>query len=285
MARVVDVLNVIADDVVYYNESENPNHFIRQNQAINTGSIDTSTFDQFRFGVELTTPTKNFGIVKVFSGDGSLRLKQTSFGQSFNYRGSQTYIDRTDNPIQFLMCSPVNVPVLLDAPVFPNLTALEIQSNPNFDGAIDVLNIVIDPSDIDSQKPVPLYAEGVRGEFSCGSPDYRRASANFASVFVNDKRSYIPAYLDGEITTIPNIPRPFGLINTNQSTIAPFEDKKVVREFDTSSYDNTFRDVVSQLNPSIVEPTIQNSVYSTGGFVYDNSIRGIDSIAFGGQTY
>lgn len=285
MARITDILNDRTDDVVYYNEAVNPSHFIKASQAVNTGSIDTSTFDQFRLGVELTNPTKNSGIIKIFSGDGSLKIKQTSFGQSFNYRGSQTYVDRSDNPVQFLMYSPVNVPILLDSPVFPNLNALEIQYNPKFDGAIDVLNIIIDPSDIDSQKPVPLYAEGVRGEFECGSADYKRAAQPFGWSFVNDKQSYTPAYLDGEFTTIPNIPRPLGVINTNQSVVAPFVDKKTVREFDNSSYDNSLRAALDQMKPSIVESVVENSVYSTGGFVYDNSIRGIDSIAFGGQTY
>lgn len=285
MARVTDILSDTTDDVVYFNESANPNHFKRVAEAINTGSIDTSAFDQYRFGVELVNPTKNFGIVKVFSGDGSLKFKQTSFGQSFNYRGSQVFVDRSDNPTQFLMYSTGNVPTLLDVPVFPNLNALEIEYNPRFDGAIDVLNIIVDPSDIDSQKPVPLYSEGVRGEIGGSSPDYRGASVIFDSSFVNDQKSYIPTFLDSEQTSIPNIPRPYGVINKNVCVIAPYVERNVVREFDTSVYDNQFRNAVDQLKPSIVEDAPDKSVYSTGGFVYDNSIRGIDSIAFGGQTY
>ena len=284
MARVTDVFNT-RDDVTFFDESANPNNFKSVSNAVNTGSIDTSTFDDYRFGVEITCGIRNTGIAKVLSGDGDIRIHQTSFGQSFNYRGSQTFVDRTENPTQFLLETNTNLPTVLDSAAFPVFTAIQIQSRPHFDGAIDALNIIVDPSDVDSQKPVPFYAEGVRGEVGGSSPDPYKATTLMANFYINDQRSYAPAFLDGEITSIPNIPKPLGAINMNRSVIAPFIDRDVIREFDSLSYDGDLKGAILQLKPSIIESTIESTVYSTGGFVYDNSTRGIDSIAFGGQTY
>lgn len=149
----------------------------RRNVAsVNSSSIDTSTIDAFRQGVEITQEKHTLGIFKISAGTPGHIVKPTSYGVNdldIISTGSYVEIDYFD-PVDYIKLQEPGT-TLKKVVTFPIITSDNDQQE-NY-----ILNGIIEPLTI---RPVisfysiefPFESHAVRGEFSAGNSDSRKFS-------------------------------------------------------------------------------------------------------------
>ena len=282
-------------------QNEDPNFFdegpripkITPKTGINTSSIDTSAIDSYRQGVEITH-MKYFdaGTVKIHAGEPGHAVKLNGFGMSKNHRINTPFqeLDYFD-PVTFLELQDLQ-PLMIPGASFETIITFPIITgdndqieNFNFDGIIEVFPIREVASFFSIE--VPFQSRGIRGTLIGGNADQTWCSDQVVTVdyFEPDKKQV--EFLDlVDMIGISGSQQPLnGFFTFEKSTRRPFDDKRLIRNINTSSYDDEMDAALSNMTGSTDNYVAYNQRSSTTGFQYDNVAIGTDSIAFGGLTY
>jgi len=293
--------NVI--DRVFFDEGPKI-QFIKQvyveGEFHNTSSISTIDIDGYRQGVELTLQ-KHFdaGTVKIHAGEPGHMLRKTNFGM-----GETTYSKIPFEEVDYF--DPRNFISLQenDPAFYRNINASPIITNDNnsienyiFDGAIEPFSIRSRVAFFSVDAPYEMHE--IKGTVMNGNSDDFGGSDTIQNVFVNDVSGRYESgpFKDHNIDmvsfarnrqTISFIGASVGFFNSEKSKIIKFVDKRYVRNtVSDQTYDPDMTAALSLMSGSsdnYVNTTI-NEMAATAGWLYDNSVAGTDSLAFGGMTY
>lgn len=251
-----------------------------RNQYEFTGSMNTTAIDRFRQGVEITRAKHFFAgtSVRIHAGEPGHVIKKNSFGMDRNYL-QQNYYKELDyfDPVGYIKSEQfISYPLIT--------SDFNETENYNFNGVIEPLTIraVAAFYSID----VPFEAHSVKGMLMDGNSDMTLASNRIQTVYTTDEKYSIQPWLDlidmvGEATKVPTM----AFFNDDKTFINPFNDMRNKVQLST----NVSSDMLSALlrmNGSTENYISENEKSATCGWTYgDDSIKGTDSIAFGGFAY
>lgn len=259
-------------------------------QYRNTGSISTTLIDGYRQGVEMTQ-MKHFdaGLVKIHAGEPGHVLRKNRFGMDRNFRNDPVF-EELDyfSAVTFLRAQEAASPLVLDVITFPIITGDNDQiENFIFDGIIEPLTIRAEASFFGIE--TPFYAHSVKGGVMGGNLDQTWSSDQVLSIdyFEPDKKQ-VP-FLDlvemisisGSLSLATR-----GYFNNIKSTRRPFDDSRYPRNTTLSTtYVSEMDAALSLMSGSSDNYVSFKQRAAPCGWTFDNTPAGIDSIAFGGQTY
>jgi len=266
----------------------------------NTSSIDTTTIDPHRQGVELTQQ-KHFdsGLAKIHAGEPGHILRRNRYGMDKNFR-QNTIFQELDyfSPETFLRAQETAT-IFDDIVTYPIVVGDNDQlENYSTDGIIEpfTLRARISFFSIDT----PFEPHEVKGAVMAGNLDMTHASDLVQTVYVNEQRDQIP-YLDqyadavafegseGSSITEQHVPTIIGIFQNEKSSLSPFVDARYPRNVQISTnYDSTMDAALSLMTGS--SENYINQIFkersAATGWYYDNHIAvGVDSLAFGGMIY
>lgn len=244
-----------------------------------TGSMDTSAIDAFRQGVEITR-SRHFDAgtsLKIHAGEPGGVVRKNSYGYDRNFRKDNFYsdIDYFD-PVDYLTSTRVFS--------YPIITGDNDETeNYNFNGVIEPLTIraLVSFFSID----VPFEAHDVKANLEDGNSTIIRSNDRIKTVRERNENRIVP-WLDmidmvGEVKKIPTM----GYFNDDRTFIAPFNDQKYKLEL-SSNLEGTMLLAAKLLNGSTDNYVADGYISATAGWTYDDvTVRGTDSIAFGGFGY
>lgn len=269
---------------------EDPPKRLHTAYVVNTGSLDTSAFDCYRQGVELSLD-KYYHMsvgVKIHAGEpeNDHRLRQSTFGDdtpteftSLRYFRDVDYFD----PIWYLTAQ-VDIDwwyyYVSSSITFPILSPdVDESSNVVMNGIIEPLTIrsVVSFFSIEH----PFESHGVYGELGDGSPDMTRTTSRVSSQYefdtVNEQPPYIDAY--GYVNDVP-VP---GYFSWDRSAVLPFDDQHDPPGLIIDSTNSALRPEFEAMRPDTDGYVPSDCVSMACGFTYDTTPGiGVDSIAFGG---
>lgn len=274
---------------------EGPEEIFKISDAVITGTIDTSSVDKFRQGVEITQQ-KHWadGIVKIHAGETDHILRRNTFGQDAPQindeptLGTSWYkdIDYFD-PVKYVQAQEFGAYDYITNLTFPIVTS-DVDQNENY-----IFNGVIEPLAIRSVASFfSIYGGGyeassVKGMVMAGNSDMRLRAELVVHVRKNETSYNTTPFLD--MIDMIGITPTAAHFDDSIPVISPFDDTGGTRE-------TTMAQILSK-NASDMQIAINNlkfdtdnyvptkSVSSTSGFVFDNTPAGTDSLAFGGMTY
>lgn len=252
---------------------------------INSSSIDTSAFDAYRQGVEITQ-LKYFdaGIVKISAGEPGHVLRKNRFGMDKNFRPEPTF-EELDyfNPVFFLKAQALADPLLLNIITFPIITGDNDQiENYYFDGIIEPFPIREVASFFSIE--VPFVARTIRGTLMGGNSDQTWASDRVVTVDYYEPEKQQIEYLD-LVDIIDGHPLN-GFFRFDKSKTRPFDDARYPRNTTLSTnYTGSMNAALSLMTGSTDNYISFKQKSATSGFVFANTPLGTDSLAFGGMTY
>jgi hypothetical protein len=258
--------------------------------------------DPYRNGVEIRDNSQwTAGLAKITSGEkGHIARQVKSYGDSALDIISSHFFREIDNfdPVRFIasQSDEENRYFVENLFTFPIISSDANQrENYSFNGIIEPLPIreVISFFSINA----PFEPRGVLGSF--GNGNYRRS--NNASDVVNTVDYYEPkninrcVFLDGsedvsftDGNSIVSLARSTGYYTNDFNSVSPFDDVKVYPRdhFDVDNhYTGDMLEAVSRMPLGDETYVREKQKCASTGFVYDNAVSGVDSIAFGGMTY
>ena len=245
-----------------------------------TGSMDTSSIDPYRQGIELTR-IKHFDAgssVKIHAGEPGHILKKNFYGADKNFLKQNYYSDLDYfDPVEYILFQ--------ESVTYPIITHdTDETENYNFNGVIEPLTIraIAALFSID----VPFEAHSVKGMMMDGNHETTMATSRIQTVFTKKENHRLPAWLDlvdmmGTAKKIPTI----AFFNDEKTFLNPFNDAstKVQLSINLSEAMNS---AVLKMNPQTENSIAENEISATCGWTYDDVwSKGTDSIAFGGLGY
>ena len=245
-----------------------------------TGSMDTSSIDPYRQGIELTR-IKHFDAgssVKIHAGEPGHILKKNFYGADKNFLKQNYYSDLDYfDPVEYILFQ--------ESVTYPIITHYTDETeNYNFNGVIEPLTIraIAALFSID----VPFEAHSVKGMMMDGNHETTMATSRIQTVFTKKENHRLPAWLDlvdmmGTAKKIPTI----AFFNDEKTFLNPFNDAstKVQLSINLSEAMNS---AVLKMNPQTENYIAENEISATCGWTYDDVwSKGTDSIAFGGLGY
>lgn len=280
--------------------------------GINSSSIDTSLFDAFRQGVEITQEKHTLGCFKISAGTPGHIVQPVSFGvNNFDIISTGSFVEiEYFSPVSYLAAQEPGA-TYARAVTFPIITADSNQVE-NY-----VLNGIIEPLTI---RPVisffsiewPYESHAFRGQLMGGNEnkitfssdrvltvDYRPTRLAPLKILPSssiDSRAYVneELYLDAFESAKEGLSvsqQTVGYINSNFNSIDAFSDEvggigSYLKDLGiTPATHGADMVLVFQSMTGSSENYVPPSKKSaTAGFVY-NTINGTDSIAFGDMTY
>ena len=250
-------------------------------QFVLTGSMITSTFDPYRQGIELTR-TKHFDMTagpKIHAGEPGHVLRKNSYGADRNFFDPVRYEDNT-------LFDPVNYIKNQETYSFPIVTSDSFElENYNFNGVIEPLTIraALSFSSIE----FPFESHDTRGNLEDGNGNVYKANSRISNVYERNPRYRIVPWLDmidmiGEgQNKIPTI----GYLNDDKSYVTPFNDLSLKIQL-SQNLEGIMLSAVQALEGSTETYINDEFVTAPCGWTYDDvTLRGTDSIAFGGLGY
>lgn len=262
-----------------------------------TASLQGIDTDKFRQGVEITLPKHvNNGTVKISAGTPGHFSQILSFGTTDNILTDNNYFQELIlfNPIEFISIQSSNK--LLEQLInFPIVTS---DSNQREN---EILNGTIEPFPI---RPIiahmsiyfPTEPRGIKANFSNSEHFLKRSSdlidqiydflPNYSNKepFLDDSEPITMSNEQGDIIVEIGTSMPF-YSNEAINYIEPFEDTVYARDDILESerdYEEDLLNVIKSLKPANTSYLGSNEFSGGTGFTYNNSIRGVDSIAYGG---
>jgi len=260
--------------------------------------------DQFRNGIEISSNTIwSSGLVKMWSGDpGHIIKSPNSYGVvNLDIVDSDSFkeID-TFNPVEFIKAQ-ADEAVFYHyqlAFTYPIVTSdVNQRENSIFNGIIEAMPIreIISFFSIN----VPFEPRGVVGDF--GGGNYRRLSNSTDQVLtveefnpsIRNKTPYADLLDDVTVTKKDaygnsykvHLGYTMGYFSQDYNKTTPFVDEVNPRDHtNTGTYAEDMISVIRNMPPKD-NYVREKQRASTSGFVYDSTIRGTDSLAFGGLTY
>lgn len=271
-----------SDRRLFFDEGPRPYNEIKSVSTL-TSSIDTSAFDAYRQGVELTQ-LKHFdgGVVKIHAGTDGHILHKNRLGMDRNYRTEPIFqeIDYFD-PVKWLQVQELSEPLYVSLLTFPIITSDNDQiENYGFDGVIEPLTIR--PRAAFFSIDVPFEAHETKGAFMGSSTDQRLSSQQISNIYERNTSKHIVPYLD----LVDMIDGQFplnGYFSPDIATITPFIDERLVRHVSSSvTYGTDMIAAMSELTCSSDNMLTYKQLAANSGWVYDGQI---DSISFGGLLF
>lgn len=245
----------------------------------------SSSIDSYRNGVEITQQKHwTAGVAKITAGTPGHLYESLRFGYSdLDILDADTYFELDIfNPIAYVESS--------QAFTYPIVT-----SNSN-EAENHVLNGIIEPFPI---RPVianfsinfPFEPHSTKGQFGNGNINWRNSSDSVVSVEEFDRtRKNYAFFLDAsdvkKLSTgngSVGVGPAEGYFNMDENPASFFEDKIYPRgEESNSTYTADMESVLESLPPGGTTYVTARERSVTCGFVYDQTDRGTDSIAYGG---
>jgi len=258
----------------------------------------TEAVDPYRQGIEITLPKHTRGIIKMSAGTPGHFINPAPLGlnENVNLTDNDFFQEiNLFNPIEFIDIQDENK-LIEQVITFPIVTS-DANQRENF-----ILNGIIEPLPI---RPIiahfsiyfPVDPQGIKANLSNGDPFLKHSSDavnstyEFAPGMVNrepflDAGESITMTNDTGDSTVeigPTIP----YMQTDSNYIEPFEDKVYARGDlleSTRSYESDLLEAIRRLKPMNTTYLNSNQFSGRTGFSYNDSVQGIDSIAFGGLT-
>jgi len=255
---------------------------------VNTSSIDTSKFDGYRQGVEMTKFSHFVDgmMVKIHAGEVGHIIRKCNFGSDYDM---SNYVDYyVDNKSKFNPITYINSQqeIILEVrernyQVIDN----DITYNYAFDGAIEPLTIRAKStfSSID----FPFESHDVRGDVMSGNPNYKRASDQVCTVYEFESIPDFVPFLDLIEVTKTGLPIAGYFINET-TKLKPYDDIVISKTITglTGSYEIDMKTALNSMSGSTENYLSNKQRSATTGWDYDNNVMvGTDSIAFGGMIY
>lgn len=251
---------------------------------VNSSSIDTSTIDGYRQGVELTQQ-KHFdkGTVKIHAGEPGHVVRRNHFGLNKNHRTSPGFeeLDLFD-PVRFIRAQEFLEPLHFNIITFPIITGDNDQiENYNFDGVIEPLPIreIASFFSID----VPFVARSIKALMMAGNVDSSLGTDQVLTVDEFSERSG-QGFLDliemfGTFSTV-------GFFLHERSQLRPFTDRRLPGNFTPPASQGTeLRTALSQMQSATENYIGEGKRSAAAGWQFDNTPPGTDSLSFGGMSY
>jgi len=250
-------------------------------QYLLTGSIETTDIDQYRQGVEITNIKHFFAGInpKIHAGEPGHVLRKNFYGADKNYFKENYYEDLDYfNPIEYIYNS--------QAATYPIITH-DTDETENYN-----LNGVIEPFTIRSIASFysiyyPFEAHSVKGMMMDGNHEISTMSTSMiVTVHEKNTKQKFPGWFDmidliGTVKKIPTIP----FFNDKKANLDPFNDSKNKVEL-SSKLPNDMLDAVLKLIGSTENYVRDYEISAPSGWTYDDvTIKGTDSLAFGGMGY
>lgn len=260
--------------------------------GINTSSIDTTTIDQFRQGVEITQNKHTYGLVKILAGTPGHIIKPLCLGiNEKTIISEESYVEvEKFEPIKYLEVQEAGLPIesVFTFPIVLNDS--DQSQNYDLNGTIEPLSIRQVASFFSTEFPYPF--KSFKGSLEGGNNDpFLLSNDRVLTVDYWNTSKNAGWYLDDlEIFDVTgSIKTNIGYINGNLNKIAYFDDAKVY----IKTYGINERSSGQDMINAILAMTSSHDNYippgkksATTGFVFDNNgYAGTDSIAFGGMTY
>lgn len=254
-----------------------------QNNYQSSSPYDTSQIDKFRQGVELTrakyyVTALEQGTIKIHSGEPGSKLGRYDFGYQKNYRNESVFVDAEKfDSVKFLLNE--------EAYTYPIIIGenSDVESY-NFNGVIEPLSIrpVASFYSID----VPFEAHSMWANLEDGNMNITRSYSQIVTVYERDLRNHIPPWLDmvdmmGLVAKIPST----GYFTQDKNFLLPFIDLKDRIELE-QTLDQEMLGILLNSLGSTENYIPEGYVSATCGWSYDDaSVKGTDSLAFGGMGY
>lgn len=271
----------------------------RKTKAVKTGYFPDASLDSFRQGVEIKNMNQwSAGLYKISAGTPGHIISPVCLGvnEDNNNTDSQFFQELNFfNPIEFINAQDANK-LITQVITFPIITS-DTNQRENY-----ILNGIIEPFPI---RPIishfsiyfPAEPHGIKANFSNSDSLQKKQSD-----LVDNTHKYLPThqnkepFLDasdsltmtndaGDTSVAVGPSMPYYSMDTNY--LEPFVDIVYSRGdiFEqTRTYDNDLLAVIQKLPKLGATYLTQNEFSGRTGFVYNNSIQGIDSIAFGGMS-
>lgn len=264
---------VPAVDTVFFNEGPR-----RLDPIVTTslsGAMDTTAIDAYTQGVELTSEDRYVaGVAKIWSGEPGHVLHRNRFGMDRNTFPGLAFADLDlFNPGTFIRAQATNSPLWSSLLSFPIVIGNnDQQENFNFDGVIEPLSIRRPASFTSIESPHESHS--VKAAFGVGNIDhFGKADQVLSITYVNSGNPNVPFF---------DLP----WFENGESKIAPFSDARIVRnKVPTVVEGNDLLRAMSLMSGSTDDYVHYNQRSAACGWVYDNTMVGVDSIAFGGLTF
>jgi len=246
-------------------------------------STEPQKISKYRQGVEITRPEHYFagidqGHCKIHSGEPGGQWKNGIYGQDRTFSRENFFSEKENfDPVSYLKSNGnYHFPVVIG-------DNQNVESQ-NFNGVIEPLTIRAVASFFSIE--VPFESHMIRADLSDGNSGIDRSSDMVVTVYEKVQKNPVVPWLDmvdlmGTVVKIPTI----GYFNPDKNHVASFNDTK--RKVESSNnLDADMESVVHDMNSS-TENYISDGYFSaTCGFTYDDvSVKGTDSIAFGGYGY
>ncbi len=253
---------------------------------VNTSSIDTSGFDAYRQGVELTQQ-KFFdaGIAKIHAGEPGHALRRNRFGMDRNFRAEPNFEEMDYfNPETYLRSQDHFSDLNYNIITFPIITSDNDQlENYIFDGVIEPFTIRSRVSFFSID--VPFEAHETKGALIGGNSDSTLASDQVLTVDYFEPENEQIEYLD-MVDMIDGRYPLNGYFRNAKSLRRPFTDERLVRNVLLSSLHTDLNSAMSLMTGSTDNYIISKKRSASAGWDYDcTTAVGTDSIAFGGMCY
>lgn len=282
------IKNGVADNInleqKYVTFDEGPRITTKIRSVSNTGSIETRTIDPYRQGVSITR-LKHFdaGLYKIHSGEPGHQLMKTNFGIDKNYDLTPAFQEKDYfEPKFFIQAQEQSDPLYFSLITFPIITGDNDQIE-NF-----LLNGIIEPFPIREiasffSIEAPFQSRGVKGSLLCGNINTNGACEQILTVDNFDSKNESAAFLDliqmfGSYSTV-------GFFRNETNTIKPFTDDVTNSHILSSQLDDEIKLILNSMTGSTDNYIKSNQKSAPAGWVFENTVLGTDSIAFGGQLH
>lgn len=257
--------------------------------AINTSSINTTAYDPYRQGVEITN-VKYFdiGSLKIHAGEDGHVVKQRAFGQGRNFCFTTPFTDAFDPANNAMTVGTATTSVSLQFGVASPIDDYDdIRINGNaYNGSIDVFGVRLRADAYNIY--VPIDHRGVKG-IVCSGNESDYGSDPITSIdYVAVNTHHVP-FIDANNKIEPRYLQ-LSTRRKNSRKITPFIDVRFELEYKNNSeaYQNmsSMSNAIFAMSASYDAGYVSsNKIAYSSGWTYENSERGVDSIVFGGRTY
>lgn len=269
----------------------------RKDRATSGGYLSSSV-DIFRQGVEITQNKHQVGIVKISAGTPGHFIDLASYGvNESNKLTDNNFFQELNlfNPIEFISVQSTDK-LIEQIITFPIVTS-DANQREN-----EILNGIIEPFPI---RPIiahfsiyfPTEPQGIKANLSNGDHFLKKSSDT-----VNGTYEFLPNWSNKEVfldasdpVTISNdqgdvtvqVGPSMPVMSNDINYIEPFIDAVYARGDTleaTRSYQSDLLNAIRALKPMNTTYLDANEFSGRTGFTYNDSVQGVDSIAFGGLT-
>jgi hypothetical protein len=250
---------------------------------------DTSNYDQFRQGVELTMPQYYYeGTVKIHSGEEMHQIKQCTFGQSKIRVSPYPRFEEVDNwnPVTYVKFDHVIDPDTLlrvYRNTFPAIVGdIDRYEFLNGDGALEPFALREKSNNYSID--IPFFAHDCKASFEEGNPNYLLACDRIVNKYTPVDELSLTNYFDSTDTAVGGGIIE-GYVSPEISFAGPVRDNKQGTTIKLSAnMSGDMIDAMRDMFPPDDAYCSSDQIIMTSGFVHDFSRFGTDSIAFGGLS-